>query len=583
MRVETAGSRYGVTAGRAAVALVLVGVAVLVCAARAAADPFVQQGPKIVAAGEVGAAEWGSSVALSGDGDTALIGTNQDDNFQGAVWPYVRTSSGWVQQGPKLTPSDGLAQPDFGVAVDLSTDGNSAVIGGSYDNDGSGAVWFFSRSGSTWTQDGPKFTESGSQGFGYRVAISGDGNTALVTENGNVPGEIVVYGRSGSTWSQQGIIASPDPGLYPYFGSTISLSRDGDTAVVTAAWGSVIVYTRSGSTWTQGPTLPLPSDGTGIVTFGGATAVSADGSTILVEGAQSSLTTGGVWAYAKSGSTWVQQGPELADVPGRIALSDDGNTALIGTGTSGDTLGPALVYTRSGSVWTEQAPIPEPTEVLSPFYGFGFGLSGDGATAFVTDPYDDNEVGAAWAFSTISAPAVTGQPAGATVTAPATASFTVACSGSPTPTIQWQVSTDGGATWTDDTSDAGATAATLTVSVAAAGTAEYRAVCSNSSGSATSAAATLTATTLLPPAVLVGGVLPHQGSAFSLVLISGKGFSRVNEVDFGPGHKALFLRITNSLIVAVAPPRAAGTVDVTVRTTQATSATSSADRFTYLG
>ena len=51
------------------------------------------------------------------------------------------------------------------------------------DNGGTGAAWVFTRSGSTWTQQGGKLTgsgETGDGGFGSSVALSADGNTALI-------------------------------------------------------------------------------------------------------------------------------------------------------------------------------------------------------------------------------------------------------------------------------------------------------------------------------------------------------------------------------------------------------------------
>ena len=46
----------------------------------------------------------------------------------------------------------------------------------------------------------------------------------------------------------------------------------------------------------------------------------------------------------------------------------------------------------------------------------------------------------------LAAPSITQQPADASVAAPATATFTAAASGVPTPTVQWQQSTDAGLT-----------------------------------------------------------------------------------------------------------------------------------------
>ncbi|MGB7218395.1 MAG: immunoglobulin domain-containing protein, partial [Vicinamibacterales bacterium] len=93
-------------------------------------------------------------------------------------------------------------------------------------------------------------------------------------------------------------------------------------------------------------------------------------------------------------------------------------------------------------------------------------------------------------------PVITTPPTNQSVAAGATATFTVAASGTPTPTYQWQVAIGGGA-FTDLTNTApysGVTTATLTVTSATVGLTgnQYRAVATNSAGSAVSAAATLT-------------------------------------------------------------------------------------------
>lgn len=90
----------------------------------------------------------------------------------------------------------------------------------------------------------------------------------------------------------------------------------------------------------------------------------------------------------------------------------------------------------------------------------------------------------------LTAPVVTSNPVSQIVAAGHTVTFTAAASGNPTPTVQWQVSTDGGKTFVDI---AGATSKTLTLSaLAALNGRKYKAVFTNSQGSATSAVATLT-------------------------------------------------------------------------------------------
>ena len=90
------------------------------------------------------------------------------------------------------------------------------------------------------------------------------------------------------------------------------------------------------------------------------------------------------------------------------------------------------------------------------------------------------------------APSITTQPVSQTIISPGTATFTVAGTGLPTPTTQWQRSNDGGTTWADVSGATSATYSTAATS-AADNSAKFRAVLSNGIGSAaTSAAVTLT-------------------------------------------------------------------------------------------
>ena len=112
-----------------------------------------------------GHAEFGISVALSGDGDTALIGGYQDGfevsgESTGAAWVFTRSAGGFTQLGSKLTANNESSgdSSSFGASVALSNDGGTALIGGP-DDEPSG--------------------DTGSE-FGHSVALSGDANTALI-------------------------------------------------------------------------------------------------------------------------------------------------------------------------------------------------------------------------------------------------------------------------------------------------------------------------------------------------------------------------------------------------------------------
>jgi hypothetical protein len=263
-----------------------------------------QQGSELVGTGAVGNASQGRSVALSADGSTALIGGPEDNNQTGAAWVFTRSGSTWSQQGPKLLGSRAVGGAWQGFSVALSGDGNTALIGGPEDNNQTGAAWVFTRSGSTWSQQGPKLVGTGAAGSarqGWSVALSGDGNTAML-------------------------------------GGPRDAASCGDCASNGAAW----VFIRSGSTWSQqGPKL-VGSGAVGRAGQGEGVGLAGDGNTALVGGPDDNSALGAVWVFARSGSSWSQQGEKLVGtggVPGTygvvlhcasVALSRDGLTALVG-------------------------------------------------------------------------------------------------------------------------------------------------------------------------------------------------------------------------------------------------------------
>jgi FG-GAP repeat len=394
-------------------------------------DPFMQQGPKLTAAGASGFPTFGSGVAVSGDGNTALIGGPGDNGNVGAVWVFVRSGGTWSQQGPTLTPSDATGESSFGAKVALSEDGNTAVISGPGDNGGQGAAWVFTRSGSTWSQQGPKLTASGVtgpvSGFAQSVAVSGDGNTALIGgigDNFDV-GAAWVFVRSAGVWSQQGPKLAPSDAAtsgFTFFGASVALSDDGSTALIggradNLSAGAAWVFVRSGTTWSQqGPKLTA-SDESAPGELGTSVSLSADGSTALIGGPRDNASLGAAWVFVRSGATWSQQGPKLtatgetgqAGVGDSVALSQDGNTALLGgpfdNPSNGEGQGAVWVFVRSAGTWSQEgSKLTGTGETAEGVFGASVALSGDGATALIGGPRDNNFAGAAWAFVSPRAP-----------------------------------------------------------------------------------------------------------------------------------------------------------------------------------
>jgi hypothetical protein len=143
------------------------------------------------------------------------------------------------------------------------------------------------------------------------------------------------------------------------------------------------------------------------------------------------------------------------------------------------------VSTNNGSTWTNIVGATSTT------YGFTAQTADNGKQyhAVFTNATGSATTNAA-ILTVYYAPTVTTQPTNQTVTTGQTASFTAAASGNPAPTVQWQVSTDNGSTWTDIP---GVTSTTYSFTAQPADNfKQYRAVYTNVAGSATSNAAVLT-------------------------------------------------------------------------------------------
>src|SRR5208283_1526962 len=190
---------------------------------------------KLVGTGAVGSAAQGFSVALSDDSKTAIVGGPFDNSNTGAAWVYTRRGDVWTQQGKKLVGSGAAGKARQGVSVALSADGNTAIVGGSADNADSGAAWVFTRSNGVWTQQRSKLVGTGAvgnAGQGVAVALSADGSTAIVGgpfDNLNT-GAAWVYTCKGTVRSTKlvgaGAVGNARQGV------SVALSADGSTAIV---------------------------------------------------------------------------------------------------------------------------------------------------------------------------------------------------------------------------------------------------------------------------------------------------------------------------------------------------------------
>ena len=380
--------------------------------------PSAQQGSKLVGTGASDPASQGLSVAVSSDGNTAIVGGYNDNSGIGAAWVYTRSGSTWTQQGSKLVGTGASGTAAQGQKVSLSADGNTAIVGGYHDNSNTGAVWIYTRTAGVWTQQGSKLTANDNIGAaqqGRSVSLSADGNTAIVggyADNSNA-GAVWIYTRTAGVWTQQGskLVGTGATGAAQQ-GQSASLSSDGNTAVVGGIYdntniGAFWVYTRSGNSWTQQGTKLIGTGGSSAAYQGASACLSADGNTVIEGGFGDNSNAGAVWVFTRSAGTWTQQGSKIVGTGGSadarqgtsVSLSADGNTAIVSGYTDNSNTGAAWVYTRSGSTWTQQGnKLIGTNAVGAAQQGATVSLSADGITAIEGGFVDNSNAGAAWVF-----------------------------------------------------------------------------------------------------------------------------------------------------------------------------------------
>ena len=333
---------------------------------------------------------------LSGDGSTALIGGDFDNSNKGAAWAYTQSGGTWGEQ-QKLTVSgiDPTAT-QFGARLSLSFDGNTALAG-----DFNSKTWAFTRSGGTWT-------EQQQLAAGGPVALLPDGNSAFLGPS--------VYTRSGGTWTlTQQLTAPADQVGSSGFGSSVAVSADGETALVGGVddngdAGAAWTYTNSGGVWSEQQKLAAPSDeadplGLG-VDFGSAGALSSDATTAVVAGRLDSTDTGAVWpfvhadlpggpqnvsAVAGNAQATVSFSPPgsnggsaitsytVTSSPGAIVASGAGSPIVV----NGLTNGVSYTFTVTATTGAGQGPASSPSAPVTPAGSSGGGGGGGGGSAFI--------------------------------------------------------------------------------------------------------------------------------------------------------------------------------------------------------
>jgi len=265
----------------------------------------------------------------------------------------------WLQQ-QKLLAIDGDDAEYFGTAVAMSA--NTVLVGSTLD-DAVGSAQVFERSAGLWGSPVKLLASGGADGDMFGVAVSIDGDTALIGASGDAThgdsaGAAYIFVRSGGLWSQQAELQPNDPDAEARFGASVWLAggtaligAPGD-ATVGAESGSAYVFVGSAGTWTQQAKLQ-PADMAAGRQFGASLALSADTALIGADAALvQSTDPGAAYVFTRTGTQWTQQQrltplAATANVLFGDSVAIAGDTALIGAPNDeelGEGAGSAYVY-----------------------------------------------------------------------------------------------------------------------------------------------------------------------------------------------------------------------------------------------
>ena len=311
-------------------------------------------------------------------------------------------------KAPDAAQDDALGR---GVAIY----GDYAVVGAPRDDaidTDSGSVYFYKRSGSSWTRQSKESWGEYCSYFGETATIWGD--WAIVgapsMDGGAMSsGAAYLFKRTGDIWTKTQRLVDPSPSVNGYYGSAVSVH--GDYAVVGGDYRSVHVYQRSGDTWNKAADLTPSTPTTDC--FGHNVSISDNYAIVGSWNNSAGLAygTGAAYIFQRSGSTWSQVGmltasdKQAGDNFGEsVAITDQ--YAVIGAqkdDDKGTDSGSVYVFQRNGSNWVQMAKLVASNGATSDYFGKSVSISGNNIVVGAYNKRTDTDggVGAAYWFELV--------------------------------------------------------------------------------------------------------------------------------------------------------------------------------------
>ena len=360
--------------------------------------------------------QFGSSLSIGNSDGTIAVGAPlADDNglSSGEVKVFQFNGISWTQRGSDIVGEN--IGDEFGSSVDMSDDGQTIVIGSIKTGNESGHLRVFKWNdfANDWAQLGSNINgENLGDFFGWSCSINSSGNIiagGAVRNDGSYTdaGSVRVFELVSNNWVQigQDIDGENSEDLS---GHSVSLSSDGYTLSIGAGHNSdsgfeaghvrVYNYDINSSLWIQ-MGLDIDGEATGIDHSGYSNSISSDGKTLAI-GAQSNfnnltLAAGQVRVYKYDGFNWIQVGSDIDGVMNSenagndVSISGDGSLLILGAihnNTNGTYSGQARIYELNLGNWNL---IGSPINGLGPddYLGFDTDINRSGTITAAGAPF----------------------------------------------------------------------------------------------------------------------------------------------------------------------------------------------------
>lgn len=326
---------------------------------------------------------YGQAVAINDDGTTAVIGAAGTNQNIGTVVVYRYDGTTW-DSGDQLSTALG-SNSYFGYSVDVSDDGNSVVVGVPAANGGRGYVSVYMYNGSSWS-DVPILSNIADFTYGWSVAINGPGDTVVIGAPRALgfAGYACAFKKIGGVWNsaieQPLVSTSTNPSAF--FGYSVSVSADGNTAVVGAPSGRyAAVYTYSAGVW--GSASVLTTSLAASVNFGWSVYMAPLAGAVIVGAPNNEYAA----VYRYNGVSWsstpavqlVSEAGSGGQFGSAVTLNDDATIAIVGASVAGY----AAAYIYNGTSWSSANEIENQTGVQNSRFGSALSLSHDGSSLLI--------------------------------------------------------------------------------------------------------------------------------------------------------------------------------------------------------